>query len=651
MHTTIIAVLGALLLTALAVYRISRLDQSPRVKATLVTLRVLLLTAILLAFVEPTLTFRRLEQPDHQVPVLLDVSASMRAFAPDSSIAPFLVRLDQLGAGAPRQSLSFPTLWFGDSLRSSAGRHPDFSDKRSFFPTTIETASPRRARTAVVVSDGNWSNASLPQQALQDVNCAYLRLPECTPAPYLELEVTQPPRTVPLDSGCTATVRVSGFSAGADTLSVSCASGTIRVLRRRIAVDSGFFADTVRMAVPTSQRGRRLYTVSARSGRDTPIASQRLVLSVVPKRFAGRVYSTRPRLDRRFIMLAATASGDWEMSNAGPGIRDADALLLFDWDQHARDLLATLPATSTVVFVGCTPCGDTGWVVGRDFSVSGTSDSPIAAEASLPSPESVSRCRDPRLRMHTPILWAVTRGTASRADSTPVVYAGRFERRSCVVVAARGVWRWDFWPLSLQRGSEPFGVSARVMAAVKNAVVLAAADAFYAYPEFDRTRDCDSVALRTVFPAQMAEAAQVKVRVRIAGSSGVSVLDTTARVYPLDNEAVVMLPPLAAGSYAFSVSVSADGRSYTSDDSLRVDPDDSETRSHGQNTAVLDQFARGIDAADTAGWREFLASSMEQAPGGAVSQTVRLGQSWWLLAIVFGLFAVEWVVRRRLELD
>src|SRR5512136_1751335 len=69
----------------LSVYRIIRLPRSLKARATLITLRVALLAALAIAFIEPAIVIERLPKPRSDIPVLIDGSKSMRLFASDST--------------------------------------------------------------------------------------------------------------------------------------------------------------------------------------------------------------------------------------------------------------------------------------------------------------------------------------------------------------------------------------------------------------------------------------------------------------------------------------------------------------------------------------------------------------------------------------
>jgi len=71
----------------------------------------------------------------------------------------------------------------------------------------------------------------------------------------------------------------------------------------------------------------------------------------------------------------------------------------------------------------------------------------------------------------------------------------------------------------------------------------------------------------------------------------------------------------------------------------------------GQNTLVLNDLAIPIEMDDSTGLRRALANDVGQESHTTVFRTIRISQSWGLLAVVFVLLGLEWLIRRKIGLD
>ena len=174
------------LLTGLALafvyYRHRPFGRRRRSRIVMIALRSALFLSLVIALLEPVLKFERLEQRKNVIPVLVDASGSMGLFRPDSSILPFLRSLRAAGKNDPAGGIKFVFYCFGDSLRPCVSLDSmHFSDRQSLLPGSIPDKQARLSPLCVIVSDGHFSNASLPRGLFQDMTCLYLPLPPASP--------------------------------------------------------------------------------------------------------------------------------------------------------------------------------------------------------------------------------------------------------------------------------------------------------------------------------------------------------------------------------------------------------------------------------------------------------------------------------------
>lgn len=624
--------------------------------------RALMITALLLAFFEPVITFEQLETKGKTIPVLVDASMSMQLFRPDVAVLPFLRSLDSLGrtgTGGPR----FQFYCFGDSLRVC--RNPGeirFSDLQSSLPDSTNDPTLRDAPFILIVSDGNFSNVSLPQGGLRDKSCRYLELPAIAPRPYLQTEILGVPESMALDSASAVTVETRGFAPARRTLVMTCRRHGVPVVRKSIPVDSGYFSDTVVLKLPPGPEGRHVYSVltenAADSLRSVPYFSQ----TVVPHRFVAAVYSSSPLLDRRFLTNALAEDGQWSLAPQNGG--RCDALFLFDCTGAGLERLRDLGPRGVVMLLGAAPCSSRVETTPVSFSLAPADpyDTLFArfAAMDLAPPSRVQTCLSAFPAHRRTVLWALVRregGPARQPDTIPFLAAGSFAGHDAAAVFARGLWRSDFLPLSVARERETPALLNCLTSFVKQRLVANLRDNLAAHPKEAELFERDSITFTVLLPPAFgpssfsAGTAAPRVRFTVA-SSGKIRFDSWFAVTGMDpeNRAVVKLPPLDAGTYTFTCGASVNGAMRSFSDTVYVGASSPELCVQSQNTLLLGEIAAPLRPGNA----RTVLSAFAARPQGkrlTVARYFQVRQTWVLLTAIFGLWAVEWILRRKRGLD
>jgi hypothetical protein len=412
---------------------------------------------------------------------------SMRLFNPDSSVLPFLRKLDSLKKASPGHP-GFKFYFFGDSVREfSPAQAGGFSDLHSFLPAAIREKTIRDAQFVLIISDGNLSNLSAPKGILQEKPCYYLKLPPASPRPVLQSELISLRESVPLDSPSAAILQIRGFNPKPRQIQLTCRQGALPVVQRIVKADSGYYSDTVTLRLPTSRQGRYVYTVSAHSAADTLRSALFFSQTVIPRQLRARIVSGSAVLDRRFLSMALQNDAQWRIVASESG--ECDALFLFDFNEGMSQALASLHPKGVAVFLGALPCSSRVEMTPASFSlVSADPYDTLASRivaANIPPPSQLQLCLPAFLR-HSRIALAclVTgpTGGLGRLDTMPFITVGGFKGHSAVAVAGRGLWRTDFLPLSVARESETPAVMQYIAAFVKEQVVENLRENLAAFP-------------------------------------------------------------------------------------------------------------------------------------------------------------------------
>jgi hypothetical protein len=651
-----IFIVAALLVAATAYYR--PFSPAYRRLRPLWALRAAMALLVLCAFFEPVLNLRLLRQDGETITVLLDASRSMRLFKNDSLVTRLIETIRQSLPGFSKKTPSLQVLCFGDSLRACAEPvRCSYGDGQSFFPIVAISETLDQSRLILIVSDGNWSNPSLPRAVMENKNRYYLRLTGFTPAPYLSAECISFQPHVAQDSPSVATLAIQGFKKNGQPLEIVAREKGRCVFQTLRKADSGYFSDTVSVRFPSSRPGRYCDAVRVGAG-DSLCRRLHLVGDVVPREFTAAFYNSAPTLDRRFLSLALTATGGWKQEN-GAG---ADALFLFDWDDRARQAFSRLKPSGIAVFVGCLPCS-TRYIGTLDsFSVlAAQPDDSLTRRLeamNVPPPSCIVASACPALSSRRTLLQCVARKKTPlgmTSDSLPFLFWGSFGGRGALVLAARDIWKMEFLPLAVDRENENPSFLRDVLAILRERLYANVNRRFFVYPAAAELYDQDSAGFAMVFPEVGAETGESALPAKIIFSvtrDGSPLLDTTFVANVREAGAQTLrLPPLPSGACCYTATLFQGASRFVIADTAFVQHADGECSIPGQNTVLLNQVAVPLELGEVEG---ALRAAINAAAGKNISTrtlTLQIRQSWPLLLALIFLLTAEWLWRRKAGLD
>jgi hypothetical protein len=632
--------LGALL----TLYRCFRQRISARRKWTVCLLRLSVLALVALAFFQPTLRLTRLKSTDSSPIVLIDLSRSMRQYDADSLIADLARAFDATES-------RMPVFGFGDSLRALDGlRGIRFDDQRSDFPRTIEFGGPGGHREAVLVSDGNWTNASLPRPGSREIMLHYLPLSLRRRTPWLQLAVIDQPTAAIVDSPAVAAVGINGYSAGPSGFAVRLKRGSRTIHRRNVSLDSGTVSDTLQLPLTSSRAGTFLYTVSLTDSTDSVHSTVHFTHTVQRARLQALFHGTVPSLDRRFISLAIDRSARWQRISRTEADAKPDLLMLFSWDSEARALVDKSPRTSTIVFVGALPCREPIRHNGDVFSTAVTDQNERLSDRPLPPPAAVLTCTDSEVRILRTLVSAHrTVGADSLNDSLPLVYEGFWRGKRIVVAAAEGLWRWDFWQAGSFDEQRPMVFSDNFLRQIDAVARSNAGRKLHVYPAASPLFDTDSIPMRMLLPARLLTGDMVNLRLHLINTQQDTTFSFVKSIrLGTETELTIHIPPQPAGNYRYEGHVDTRAAHLTAGDSLRIAGDNAELRTFGQNTQLLAHLASPITVDQTA---LALQGGRRDGPPETTIYPFRFRQTWYVLLGAVLLVTMEWLLRKRWRLD
>jgi hypothetical protein len=331
-----------------------------------------------------------------------------------------------------------------------------------------------------------------------------------------------------------------------------------------------------------------------------------------------------------------------------------DLLLLFAYDSHSLKTIDQISKKGIVAFLGCTPGNVSTIPVSSDFQFikqSGayeTSISDIILDE-MPPP-SMLLFNNNSIKSTRRIL-SCTNTNDKQFDTIPILFTGDIYNKNFLSLNAVGYWRWDFWPLSISRGEEqPFLFSEYLIAHLKEMLLSKISGDFYAYPEAQINSD-DSTVFALSLPSELPIPTDIDITVTVQGTTSsyrkTSICKLTSTGSKLQ---FVKIPPLKAGKYTYNCEFSAVQKNFTCSDSLTIEENSLELSVQGQNTTLLNQFAQEVKFTSDSALNEFL-HNLKTDKRSPVQDYFRITRSWMILSILFLLFALEWGLRRKYDLD
>jgi hypothetical protein len=651
----LVSILAALCILGVTAWYYSHRSIPKRTVLILLVVRAAALIALLLAFFQPSISLKTLLSGQKDLAILVDGSQSMQLCNSDSSLSRS-VDICRNFVVAGNNSKTCDMFVFGDSLRMQKNHAPyDFSDTRSFFPSAQNRALLSRYRTILILSDGNWSNPSLPYSLSETANPCFVVLPSFSPRPFIRADWNNAPAQVMQDSLQPAMLHIEGYAPQRRIIDVSASEQASVIQRKTLSVDSGYFSDTLSLTFPAAQAGRHLYTISVRNSADTVSSGIYLTQQVIPGTCNALLYSPVPVLDTRFITVALSQITGCAIHTTNV-MQNADILFVLNWNTSVEQQLSQLKPSTVIVFMGCAPAGAHESVVPDSFAIlPGSAGDTLArtlAFSQLPPPSRILVEPAGMFTVEHTLLWCTAHtknDTRHTNDTLPFLSTGFYKKHSAVFVAASDVWKLEFLPLGVGHSTETSSVLRTVIQLAQNTLFANLNRSLYVYPAVHGIREGDSCEFSCMLPAGIDYNTAPKLHVVVESDKNQTIVDTA--FVPYDAEAygthVLRLRPLPVGHYRYSASLSG-GAGFSG--TFTVESYNPEYAILGQNIPLLKELALPV-AADSI--QQFLQKAVSHGldKNTTIVRTFQIAQTWWLWGIIILLFAVEWAIRKNCKID
>lgn len=651
-----------LLLAALAIstYILLRGNLTTGRKTILILNRLIIVTILLLAFFQPSFKITSIASQENIVPVLIDLSSSMRLFNADSILTSFVKFSSSPQYDKDRTLPTFKFFGFGDSLRPIKDlKSLAFNDKNSIFPRFFNDPHIKNCGKIILFSDGNWSNTISQKNSIHEKKCLYTPLLQVLNPSYIQIEAPNIVKSTLKGPTVKVPVVLSGYNKGNDPVFITLRKGERILTEKKLQVDTGFFYETISIPIKTKSVGSHLLELGAKLG-DTIKSNCYILHDVTPSNFSAYLYSSRPSLDRRFLTLALSRKTNWKIiEDISAHNGNTDLLIIFTWDKQAQHLFRQY-RKSSVVFIGALPfekvhthdVSHFAPTVSPDFKhlFRGTTDSDFP-----PLAEFVFSRSTP-LTVQRVLISLDSIPVENNPDYTgyPLLFEAHFKGRLILAFAAKGLWRWDFWPKSLDAAADTKLFTGFLIDRMQALVQYNTNRTFYIYPDISPIYETDSLSFKIVLPSYLYNFPSVEADFTITSINDDTLFDSTYNLIPFQTYSLSLkTPPVNRGKHFYSCTIRTKRGAISYSDSITIHTDNSELRVSGQNAIMLKEIANPVSLSDTATVNAFLTDRINTAYKGkeTITRPLKINRSWFMIAFLLILFGVEWVLRRTWRLD
>jgi len=620
-----------------------------RKKIVLISLRIIQALLIFIAFFEPVFHFQRITSDINNIPVLIDNSESMSLFELDSTVIPFLSRLQQINDSSDTKSKKYQFILFGDSVRNVTDfKRINFTDKRSEFPSAHDKML-NNSNVFFIISDANWSN-TVPLDFFSNKSIYYLQQPEFKHSPFLRILNSEisPSKA---DSASVLHLTIEGRIEEDKPITLSVVERERLIGEQVLNETPGFFKRTLEIKLPAASPGKHLYRISAVHC-DSLHTSTSILRYVTPDKFLYQLSSSFPTLDRRILSLSLSKHQEFKRNDKESREKN-DCIFFFTWNDTSASAMKKLKSQGIAVFVGCLPCvkHKTITPAASDF-ITMVPDNLIFANhhilQKLPPPSKIMIC--PELSPYTPIL-SLSIKDKFNSYTVPLLFSTQWKGYHTLVFGATDFWKLDFWPMSTEYSEEQaFSFSELFLSMVKEQLYSRISERYFIYPS-ESTDESDSIIFSVSFPSTIPVSYKTDIRFSITDMAGKNILDTTIETINTGStKQKFTIRPVAGGKYIYNSSISFNNKKFSFSDSLYVGRHNREMQIPGQNTLLLSEIGQPVSFKDITS----LTENLKKENSGAdlfIEDSIQLNRNWWLLILILAFLAIEWIYRRSAGLD
>ncbi len=655
---TIILFILLVLALLLSLYSVWRTKLTKGRKIVLFIIRSLIFITIYCILFQPSFRVTRLAPESNVIPVIIDLSSSMRLFKSDSVLNTiFSEEFKHFSHRNRQSSQKFVFFGFGDSLRQIKDIGSlTFNDTKSIFPQFFDERCIKKSGRMLIVSDGNWANHVSLKNIVHEKQCYYIPLQQKSYPSYIRIEAPSRLKTTLSDTVPSVSINLNGYKSSTESITIKCRNNQRIISEKILRADSGSFNENVALPLPNNKAGSHLCEVNATLNDSVNITCY-ILHDVLPGTFSGYLYSSRPSLDRRFLKLAFNRRSNWSIINDDSiPPKKPDILVLFDWDKKAKTMFNNY-GKSSVLFFGCQPCDkQVKKAVSLFFPTISSEFKYIQSHVrvlDLPPPSEYIACESASYDIQKVLILYDTASSKHESGSSglPLLFEAKLKNRRILILAAKGIWRWDFWPKSVKNKNNAIFFYDCFIDYIQLLVESNTNRLFYVYPDISPVYETDSLSFKLAVPSYLQNEDSVNVNLFIIASNGDTVCRISDNLTRLHAHSFSLkTPPVKDGHYKYSCSITTESDKVIYSDSIKVLDETGDSSVAGHTSHILNELAMPVVFSDTSSLSTFF-KILPPGDVDTVTHTIRLKRSWFILILIFTLFFIEWIFRRLWSLD
>jgi hypothetical protein len=203
-----------------------------------------------------------------------------------------------------------------------------------------------------IISDANWSN-TVKLDFFSNKNIHYLQLPNFRNAPFLRILRSDISHSN-ANSTSVLHLTIEGRIEEDKPVRICVFEREKLICEQVLNEQPGFFKRDLELKITAASAGKHLYRISATHG-DSLHTSVYILRYVKPDKFFYQLFSSFPKLDRRFLSLSLSKYQEFKKNDKGSGKKD-DCIFFFNWNDTVASALKNLKPQGIAVFIGCLPC-------------------------------------------------------------------------------------------------------------------------------------------------------------------------------------------------------------------------------------------------------------------------------------------------------
>lgn len=551
------------------------------------------------------------------------------------------------------QPLSF--FAFGDSLRKIDNISSiKYMDQNSHMPKTLST-SLENIDNILIISDGNWYDKISKNHSLYKKQSFFISLKQIHHKSHLKISASIKQKEKKSNKSDSLITSLTGFKTDNKPIILTIKNKNRIITKHIVHADSGFFTKTPTLLLPIRKEGVHLLELTALYN-DTVRNSHYLRYQKVKNTYSVYIYAKNPSLDKRFLTLAFDKHPEFTLQKTL--IKRPDFLYILDWDLTAQKLFKKYP-DATITFIGCLPGRQSGIKPTTSFkpvlSQSIRYELGYEYESLMPPPLFSYTNLKPSYSIQRNFISLDTSSISDKkGKDIPIYFEALFNNRLVLILASKGYWRWNFWPLSLSGKSLAKSFSNVLIKQCKELFTYNTNQSFYVYPGRSPVYEHDSIYFYLSLPAYVYNKTEVIINLSISDIADKIHFDSTYAITPyrtLTN--TLSCPPIKKGIYYYTATAINNSRKSVYTDTINICKNNSEFSTYDQNKMILGEFATSISLFDTDACKTFsnIISQNSNNKNAIIKTYVHLKRSWLLLIIIFVFFTSEWILRRIWKLD